>query len=41
VPPHVSGKQLRSYVKALVSGDPEAMEVVKATAREWWAAVRK
>jgi pyruvate dehydrogenase (quinone) len=41
VPPHVSGKQVKSYVKALMSGDPEALEVVKATAREWWAAVRK
>jgi pyruvate dehydrogenase (quinone) len=41
VPPHVSGKQIKSYVKALMNGDPEAMEVVKATAREWWAAVRK
>jgi pyruvate dehydrogenase (quinone) len=41
VPPHVSGKQVRSYIKALMSGDPEAMQVVKATAREWWAAARK
>jgi pyruvate dehydrogenase (quinone) len=41
VPPHVSNKQIKNYVKALMSGDPEALEVVKATAREWWAAVRK
>ncbi|MDB5896664.1 MAG: pyruvate dehydrogenase-like protein [Ramlibacter sp.] len=41
LPPHVSGKQIRSYVKALISRDPEALEVVKATAREWWAEVRK
>lgn len=41
LPPHIAAKQLKHYVKALVQGDPEAIEVVKATAREWWAAVRK
>ncbi|RYY93931.1 MAG: thiamine pyrophosphate-requiring protein, partial [Comamonadaceae bacterium] len=41
LPPNIPAKQVRSYVKALMGGDPEALEVVKATAREWWASVRK
>ncbi len=36
LPPHVSAKQARSYARALLSGDPQAVEVVIATAREWW-----
>ncbi|TFZ01390.1 thiamine pyrophosphate-requiring protein [Ramlibacter rhizophilus] len=36
VPPHVSAKQARSYAKALVSGDPEAVGIVIASAKEWW-----
>jgi pyruvate dehydrogenase (quinone) len=37
LPPHVSAKQLKSYAKALLHGDPEARAVVLATAKEWWA----
>ncbi|MES2939124.1 MAG: thiamine pyrophosphate-requiring protein [Pseudomonadota bacterium] len=40
IPPHVTGKQMRNYLKALAGGDAQALEVVKATAREWWAGVR-
>ncbi len=36
LPPHVNAKQARSYARALLSGDPQAVEVVVATAREWW-----
>jgi pyruvate dehydrogenase (quinone) len=40
LPPHVSSKQLRHYFKALIERDPQAIEIVKASAKEWWAAVR-
>jgi pyruvate dehydrogenase (quinone) len=40
VPPHVSSKQARHYARALLSGDPQALEVVKATAKEWWDSVK-
>jgi pyruvate dehydrogenase (quinone) len=36
LPPHVSGKQGRAYAKALLHNDPQALEVVIATAKEWW-----
>ena len=38
LPPHVEGKQQRSYLRALFHGDPQARQVVVATAREWWKA---
>ncbi|MDB5945971.1 MAG: pyruvate dehydrogenase-like protein [Ramlibacter sp.] len=41
LPPHVSGKQVRNYFSALVHRDPQALEVVKATAKEWWDGVRR
>ncbi|MGE0799484.1 MAG: thiamine pyrophosphate-requiring protein [Lautropia sp.] len=37
LPPHTTGKQARNFVSALVSRDPQAIEVAVATAREWWA----
>ena len=40
VPPHVTGKQVRQYARALLHRDPEALEVVKATAKEWWDSLR-
>ncbi|HTQ35786.1 MAG TPA: thiamine pyrophosphate-dependent enzyme, partial [Steroidobacteraceae bacterium] len=36
MPPHLTGKQVRSYLSALVRGDPDRAAVVKASAREWW-----
>lgn len=39
LPPHVTGKQVLSYLKALRRGDPQAIETVIATAREWWDGV--
>jgi pyruvate dehydrogenase (quinone) len=36
LPPHVSGKQLRHYLKALLHGDPDAMGIVMASMRETW-----
>jgi pyruvate dehydrogenase (quinone) len=35
-PPHVTAKQVRNYLSALLHGDPQALEIVKASAREWW-----
>jgi pyruvate dehydrogenase (quinone) len=36
VPPHVTGKQVKGYLSALFKGDPQAGEVVIASAKEWW-----
>jgi pyruvate dehydrogenase (quinone) len=40
LPPHVSAKQARTFVKALLHRDPEAVGVLSATAKEWWDGVR-
>jgi pyruvate dehydrogenase (quinone) len=40
IPPHVTTKQARSYLSALLKRDPEALATLKATAREWWAGMR-
>ena len=36
VPPHVTRKQAKDYVSALVHRDPQAVDVMIATAKEWW-----
>ena len=36
LPPHVSGKQVKAYLSALAQRDPDAVDVVIATAKEWW-----
>ena len=36
LPPHVTGKQARHYVRAMLKGDKDAIGVLKATAKEWW-----
>jgi pyruvate dehydrogenase (quinone) len=35
-PPHITAKQIRHYASALLHGDPQALQVVKSSAREWW-----
>lgn len=35
-PPHITVKQVRHYASALLHGDPQALQVVKSSAREWW-----
>ena len=40
VPPHVTGQQVRHYARALLHRDPQALEVVKATAKEWWDSIK-
>jgi pyruvate dehydrogenase (quinone) len=39
LPPNVSMKQAKHYLKALLHGDPDAMQVVMASAREAWASL--
>ncbi len=36
LPPHVTRKQAKAYARALAHRDPEAIQTVIATAREWW-----
>jgi len=36
LPPHIAGKQIRAYISALTHRDPEALQVIVSTAREWW-----
>jgi len=36
LPPHVTSKQAKAYVSALVHRDPQAAQVMIATAKEWW-----
>jgi pyruvate dehydrogenase (quinone) len=40
LPPHVTAKQAKSYLEALIKGDPDAIEIVKASAKQMWASVR-
>ncbi|MGV7207685.1 thiamine pyrophosphate-requiring protein [Oxalobacteraceae bacterium A2-2] len=36
LPPHISNKQTRNYLRALLRGDPDALGVVTATIKEAW-----
>ena len=40
LPPHITAKQAKAYLEALIKGDPDAIEVVKASAKQMWAKVR-
>lgn len=40
LPPHVSAAQARHYAAALLRRDPQALQVVMATAKEWWDGLR-
>jgi pyruvate dehydrogenase (quinone) len=40
LPPHITVKQAKSYLEALIKGDPDAIEVIKASAKQMWATVR-
>jgi pyruvate dehydrogenase (quinone) len=39
LPPHVSAKQARAYAKALAHHDPQGLQTVIASAKEWWDGV--
>jgi pyruvate dehydrogenase (quinone) len=36
IPPHVSAKQIRNYLTAVLKRDPDSIAMLKATAKEWW-----
>jgi pyruvate dehydrogenase (quinone) len=36
LPPHVSMKQTREYMSALIHGDADALALIKASAKEVW-----
>jgi pyruvate dehydrogenase (quinone) len=36
LPPHVTSKQAKAYAKAIAHRDPQALQIVIATAKEWW-----
>jgi len=38
-PPHVTGKQAKAYLSALLRGDADARGVVVQSAREWWGSL--
>jgi pyruvate dehydrogenase (quinone) len=40
LPPHVSAKQVRHYLSALWKRDPQALQIVIASAKEWWDGVK-
>jgi pyruvate dehydrogenase (quinone) len=39
LPPHVSEKQVKAYARALWRRDPEAVQTMIASAKEWWDGV--
>jgi pyruvate dehydrogenase (quinone) len=39
LPPHINATEVKHYLKALLHGDPDATQVVKASAREAWASI--
>jgi pyruvate dehydrogenase (quinone) len=39
VPPHVTLKQAKQYLAALLHGDPDARGIVMASGREWWDSI--
>jgi len=41
VPPDVTAKQAKNYFSALLRRDPDAVQVAKQTAREWWASIKR
>jgi pyruvate dehydrogenase (quinone) len=40
LPPHITMKQAKAYLEALIKGDPDSVEMVKASAKQMWAKVR-
>jgi len=40
LPPHITVKQAKAYLEALIKGDPDAVQVIKESARQIWAKVR-
>ena len=40
LPPHITSKEAKAYLEALIKGDPNAIEMIKASAKQMWAKVR-
>jgi pyruvate dehydrogenase (quinone) len=40
LPPHITVKEAKAYLEALIKRDPDAIEIVKASAKQMWASVR-
>jgi hypothetical protein len=38
--PHVTARQVMNYLLALLQHDPQELQVVKASAREWWGGLK-
>jgi pyruvate dehydrogenase (quinone) len=36
VPPHVTAKQVKGYLSAVLKRDPDSVDMLIATAKEWW-----
>ena len=36
LPPHISGKQAKAYMNALLHGDPDSVGIIKASAKQVW-----
>jgi len=39
IPPHISSKEAKAYVEALLKGDADAFGIVKASVKEVWASL--
>ncbi len=39
MPPHVTAKQARAYAKAIAHRDPQSVQTIIATAKDWWDGV--
>jgi pyruvate dehydrogenase (quinone) len=40
LPPHITVKEAKAYLEALIKGDPDALAIVKESAKQMWAKVR-
>jgi pyruvate dehydrogenase (quinone) len=40
LPPHITLKQAKSYLEALIKGDPDSIAIIKESARQLWAKVK-
>lgn len=36
IPPHITGSQAKAYLSALWQRDPDALSMIKNSARQWW-----
>jgi pyruvate dehydrogenase (quinone) len=37
LPPHITAKQARAYLEALIKGDPDAVDVIRDSMKQIWA----